>query len=199
MPKITLSLFIAMIFALAGCKDNTINKDVFSTQSNISKEELHKAQNLDKTSYSGLEHVFLDTSKIYSNNKYVMLIFGKNNCQWCDRLKDDIKEDKKTQDIMLKSFNSYYINLSYSKQHLIDFDGKTNTIDTPTLAMQYNIRPTPTIVFLDKKGSPIIIYPGYLPQEQFRVFLNFISSGEYLNAKNQKQMQEMLREKLQGE
>lgn len=199
MPKITLSFFFAMMFVLAGCKDDKIDRSHFSTQSNISQEELQKAQNLDKASYAGLEHVFLDTSKITSDGKYVMLVFGKNNCQWCDRLKDDIKDDKSTQEILLKDFNSYYINLSYGKQHTIEFDGKQSIVDTNTLALQYGIRPTPTIVFLDKNGAPIVIYPGYLPQDKLRIFLNFIASGEYLKAKDQIQMQQMLQEKLQGE
>lgn len=199
MSKVTLSFFLAMMFVLAGCKDDKIDKNTFSTQSNISAEELQKAQNLDKASYAGLEHIFLDTSKIHSDGKYVMLIFGKNNCQWCDHLKDDIKDDKSTQEILLKNFNSYYINLSYSKQHDINFDGKQNVVDTNALAIQYNIRPTPTIVFLDKKGTPIVIYPGYLSQDKLRIFLNFIASGEYLKAKDPMQMQQILQEKLQGE
>ena len=199
MSKLAISFFFGVVILLAGCKDEKIDKNAFSMQSNISKEELNKAQNLDKASYAGLEHIFLDTSKISSDGKYIMLIFGKNNCQWCDRLKDDIKEDKSTQEILLKNFNSYYINLSYSKQHHLDFDGKTSTMDSANLSAQYNIRPTPTIVFLDKNGMPIVIYPGYLPQDKFRIFLNFVASGEYKTAKNQMQMHQMLKEKLQGE
>lgn len=199
MSKLALSMLFAVMTLLAGCKDDKIDKSSFSTQSNISQEELQKAQNLDKASYAGLEHLFLDTSKISSDGKYVILIFGKNNCQWCDRLKDDIKDDKSTQEILAKNFNSYYINLSYSKQHTLEFEGKQSIMDSATLAGQYNIRPTPTIVFLDKKGQPIVIYPGYLPQDKFQIFLNFIASGEYLKAKNQMQMHQMLQEKLQGE
>lgn len=199
MPKIALSMLFAVMTFLTGCKDEQIDKNIFSMESKISQESLQKANSLDKASYAGLEHIFLDTSKISSGGKYVILIFGKNNCQWCDLLKEDIKADKSTQEILAKNFNSYYINISYSKQHTLEFDGKQIAMDTATLATQYRIRPTPTIVFLDKNGQPIVIYPGYLPQDKFQVLLNFIASGDYRKAKDQMQMHQILQEKLQGE
>lgn len=197
MKKIAYILCLGILFA--GCDNSKIDKETFSTQSNISQEEIKKAQNLDEASYKGLEHIFSNTSEISSNGKFVILIFGKNNCQWCDRLKDDIKEDKSTQELLKKDFKSYYINLSYEKTHNVDFEGKKEKVNSATLASQYNIRPTPTIVFLDKSGKPIVIYPGYLSQVQFKVFLDFIASGEYLKAKNQQEMHQMLQAKLQGE
>lgn len=192
-----LSLGVLLLFA--GCKDEKIDHNTFSTQSNITQEELDKAQNLDEASYAGMEHIFSNTSNISSDGKYVVLIFGKNNCQWCDRLKDEMKEDKNIQEILKKDFKSYYVNLSYSKIHKVDFENQQKEIESSVLANQYNIRPTPTIVFLDKNGKPIVIYPGYLPQVQFKIFLDFISSGEYLKAQNQQELHQMLQAKLQGE
>lgn len=199
MKKIAFAFCLGALFLFGGCDNNKIDKETFSTQSNITQEELKKAQNLDEASYKGLEHIFSNTSEISSDGKFMILIFGKNNCQWCDRLKDDIKEDKSTQEILKKDFKSYYINLSYDKPHKIDFENQKEQINSATLANQYNIRPTPTIVFLDKSGKPIVIYPGYLSQVQFRVFLDIITSGEYLKAKNQQELHQMLQAKLQGE
>lgn len=199
MKKISLIFCLGILFLFAGCKNEKIDKNTFSTQSNISKEELSKARNLDQASYAGLEHIFSNTENISADGKFVVLIFGKNNCQWCDRLKDDIKDDKNTQEILKKNFKSYYINLSYSKIHHIDFATQKEDVDSMTLASQYDIRPTPTIVFLDKEGKTIVIYPGYLPQKQFQIFLNFISSGEYLKAKSTQELHQMLQAKLQGE
>lgn len=199
MKKISLIFGLGTLLLFAGCKDEKIDKNIFATQTNISQEEFAKAQNLDKASYAGLENIFSDTTTISSDGKFVILIFGKNNCQWCDHLKDDIKADKNTQEMLKKDFKSYYINLSYSKIHHIDLVIQKGEVDSANLAAQYQIRPTPTIVFLDKNGKPIVIYPGYLPQDKFRVFLDFIASGEYLKAKDQIQMQQMLQAKLQGE
>lgn len=199
MKKIISTFCLGAFLLFAGCDNQKIDKNAFSTQSKITQEELHKAQNLDEASYAGMEHIFSNTSEISSNGKYVILIFGKNNCQWCDRLKDDIKEDKSTQELLKKDFKTYYINLSYSKTHKIDLANQKEDVETSTLATQYNIRPTPTIVFLDKNGKPIVIYPGYLPQVQFKIFLDFITSGEYLKAQNQQELHQMLQAKLQGE
>lgn len=199
MKKPIFALCFGAFLLFAGCKDDKIDKDTFAMQTNVSQEEFAKAQNLDKASYAGLENIFSDTANISSDGKFVILIFGKNNCQWCDHLKDDIKADKNTQEMLKKDFKSYYINLSYSKIHHIDLAIQKGETDSANLAAQYQIRPTPTIVFLDKNGKPIVIYPGYLPQDKFRVFLDFLTSGEYLKAKDQIQMQKMLQTKLQGE
>lgn len=199
MKKINLIFCLGALLLFAGCKDEKIDQNTFSTQSHISKEELSKAQNLDEASYADLKHIFSNTAEISPDGKFVILIFGKNNCQWCDHLKDDIKEDKNTQELLKNDFKTYYINLSYSKTHKVNLENLQGERDTMSLATYYNIRPTPTIVFLDKKGKPIVIYPGYLPQNQFKKVLSFITSGEYLKAKNIQELHSMLQAKLQGE
>lgn len=184
------------VFLLAGCKSDEIKEDSFSSGSKISSEHLAQAQSLDKASYQGLEHIFGDTANISSDGKPVILIFGKNGCQWCDKLKDEIKQNLQTQEMLIQNFKSYYINLSYSKIHNLNYNGKLGKIETIELARQYQIRPTPTSVFLDSDGKPIFSYPGYFTQPQMQAILNFISSKEYKKAKTQEEFFKMLGEKL---
>lgn len=185
---------LALLLFFAGCKNNQIDQNAFSSQSNISKDAIQKSQNLDQASYSGLEHLFGDTADISSEQKFVLLVFGKNNCQWCDQLKDDIKASYKTQEALLKDFKSYYINLSYSKLHHLNFNGKKSQKETSQLASTYNVRPTPTSVFLDSQGETLFIYPGYLSPEQFQLVLKFIATEGYKNPKDR----EILLKTLQG-
>ncbi|ANV98421.1 hypothetical protein BBW65_06255 [Helicobacter enhydrae] len=191
-----ISLIFLCILVLLGCKDDKIDNNAFSSGSKISQAELEKSQNLDQLSYAGLEHLFGDTSKISSDGKFVMLIFGKNNCQWCDYLKDDIKENMKIQEILQKDFKSYYINFSYSKTHTFDFNGQISEIDTAGLVRKYQILVTPTTIFLDSSGKTILTYPGYLTPSQMRVTLQFVSNGQYKNAVNSNAAFQELSKKL---
>ncbi len=192
--KLWLLLAIGCFFV--ACKDEKVDSNMISSTSNISQEAIEQSKNLDKTSYAGLEHLFGDTERISSNGKFVLLIFGKNNCQWCDRLKDEIKENKETQALLKQYFQTYYINLSYSKLHYLNFDGQESQRDTAELAMEYSIRPTPTNIFLDSHGQTIFSWPGYFSQSQMQTILGFIASKEYLKAKNQKEFFEILDQKF---
>lgn len=177
-------IVLAILIFLTGCKNHQINQNAFSSQSNISQAAIKKSQNLDQTSYAGLEHIFGDTANISSDQKFVLLIFGKNNCPWCDRLKEDIKTNYVIQEALLKDFKSYYINLSYSKLHHLDFNGKKSQKQTSQLSATYNIRPTPTSVFLNPQGEAIFIWPGYLSPDQFQNVLKFITTKGYERPKD---------------
>lgn len=196
MMKCKVLAFMGAVFLFAGCKNENIGESAISSKSNISQEVITQSKSFDKASYAGLEHVFKDTENISSDGKFVLLVFGKNGCKWCDRLKEEIKENKQTQEMLLKDFQSYYINLSYSKIHHLDFDGKKDQKETSQLALEYGVRPTPTSIFINSKGEPIFGWPGYFDQKQMQVILEFISSGEYKKAKTQQEFFELLGQKL---
>ncbi|WP_051420602.1 thioredoxin family protein [Helicobacter pametensis] len=188
-------LAIALIF-LAGCKSENLDAQNIASKSNISQAEIEKAQHFDKASYKGLEHIFKDTGRIASDGKFVLLIFGKNGCQWCERLKEEIGENKQTQEMLQKDFQTYYINLSYSKIHQLDFDGKKSQAETSRLAREYDIRPTPTSIFIDPQGNVIFGWPGYFSQKQMQVILQFIANKEYKQFKDPKEFFAALSAKL---
>ena len=91
---------------------------------------------------------------------------------YCDKLKDDIKANLELQNILRDNFASYYINIDYSKIHNLLFDdAEPRKIDTLNLAREYNIRPTPTLIFLDSTGKVFFMYPGYLTPSKFQALL----------------------------
>lgn len=191
-------LALAVFILFTGCKNQQIDQNAFSSQSNISQAAIEKSQKLDQASYSGLEHLFGDTGNISSDQKFVLLIFGKNNCPWCDRLKEDIKENYAIQEALLKDFKSYYINLSYSKLHHLDFNGKKSQKETSQLSATYNIRPTPTSVFLDPQGETIFIWPGYSSPKQMQLILKFITTKGYENPQERQKFLKIIQTQLKG-
>ncbi|MDE6886000.1 MAG: thioredoxin fold domain-containing protein [Helicobacteraceae bacterium] len=156
-----LIIFISLFFI--ACGDDRIDSSVISGGSNMSKEAKEIEQNLDKHSYADLADVFLDTKDIRFD-KEVLIIFGKNNCKYCDMLKDIIKKDDELKAMIKDNFNPYYINISYSKIHNIDFMNKKAQLSTNNLASIFSASSTPTIVFLSKDGSVKYIYPGFSPK-----------------------------------
>ncbi len=184
--KYYIFLMLAGIFFL-GCKDNKkLDSSDFSSGSEVSQTIMAKHDSLDKNSYKGLEHIFQDTGTIQSNDKFLMLVFGKNNCSYCEKLKEDIKKDSDLQRYVSANFSPYYINIDYEKVHHFNFgEGKEKgeaNVPTSQLAALYRIHATPTTVFGDKDGRTILVIPGYLPN--YKKVLEFIVSNTWKKAKD---------------
>lgn len=167
------SIMGIILAMLTGCEEHKVE---LSSGNNTSTQTLQEIESMDKASYAGLESVFLDTKTITSRGKPMLFIFGKNNCAYCDKLKDDIKSDQSLQDTLTNDFATYYINIDYSKIHHIYYlptQAKDPIqIDTSDLAREYGVRPTPTLIFLDSTGRAFFLYPGYITPPKFRALLH---------------------------
>lgn len=112
---------------ISGCDDKKIDDNIISTGSAMSAEAIDKAKSLDKESYKEIADLFLDTGEI-DFSRDVLIIFGKNQCKYCDMMKDDIKKSATIQEKIRENFNPYYINTSYEKTHkLRGFGGESST------------------------------------------------------------------------
>ncbi len=179
MKQIYKILFIFTLFFI-GCDEQKIDSTILSKGSQMSQEAIDLAKNFDKESYKDLADLFLDTSKI-DFSKEVFIIFGKNQCKYCDMLKDEIKKNPALQDTLKTHFNPYYINISYNKTHNFipqkdsnadstknaeSTQDSTKQISTENLAHIFGVSSTPMIAFLDKNMSIKYIYPGFSLQIQ---------------------------------
>lgn len=179
MKQIYKILFIFTLFFI-GCDEQKIDSTILSKGSQMSQEAIDLAKNFDKESYKDLADLFLDTSKIDFSKK-VFIIFGKNQCKYCDMLKDEIKKNPALQDTLKTHFNPYYINISYNKTHNFipqkdsnadstknaeSTQDSTKQISTENLAHIFGVSSTPMIAFLDKNMSIKYIYPGFSLQIQ---------------------------------
>lgn len=181
--KFKFFILIGIAIFFIACNNDKIDSNLISSGSIMSDSAKEQEESLDKASYEELSDLFLDTKNI-NFNKEVLIIFGKNNCQYCDFLKDRIKNDNDLKQLINNNFNSYYVNTSYTKTHKIDFINKISNVKTETLASVFNVLATPTIIFLRKDGNVKYIYPGYTPEFKDLV-LSVISKndsmGNYLD------------------
>lgn len=182
------NIFITLLFSLLliSCSDHKIDSDLISSGSTMSNEAKEVEKNLDKASYADVADVFLDTNEI-NFNKDVLLVFGKNNCQYCDMLKDMIKKDDSLKQLIKDNFNPYYINTSYLKKHTINFGNKQSNIDTHAFASLFSVDFTPSIVFLSKDGNVKYLLPGFTPKFKdlvSEVIKKDSAMGEYKDLNN---------------
>lgn len=171
-------VFFAIFLLLNGCESDNAQ---ISQGGNISQEQIQQADNLDKNSYAGLEDVFNDTSIIdIKPDKQTLIIFGKNNCTYCEKLKDDIKQQDSLKELLQTHFNTYYVNVSYTKPHNLHFstDSKLDSQELIEHYVKSPLRPTPTMVFVNEDGKSIFEIPGYLPLDSMIQVLSFIAQNK---------------------
>ncbi|MGL2905054.1 SoxW family protein [Helicobacter pylori] len=190
-----LSVLLLISLFLSACKSNNkdkLDENLLSSGSQSSKELNDERDNIDKKSYAGLEDIFSDNKSISPNDKYMLLVFGRNGCHYCERFKKDLKNVKELHDYVKDHFSAYYVNISYSKEHSFKVgdkdknDEKEIKMSTEELAQIYAVQSTPTIVLSDKTGKTIYELPGYMPSTQFLAVLEFIGDGKYQDTKNDK-------------
>ncbi|MDE5591711.1 MAG: thioredoxin family protein [Helicobacter sp.] len=176
-------IFFSVLF-LVGCEGN-VDSTIISQGTTNTKEQLNAINSVDKHSYAEVADIFLDTEIIKTQNKPYFIVFGANGCFYCDRLKEVIKEDLAIKEILKNNFSSYYINLSYSKNHEIDF--LNTNLSTAEFARRYNVRVTPTLVFITPDGKDLFVYSGYIPRDRFAATLEFLQEPNTSNL-NQKEI-----------
>lgn len=186
--------FLFCLIFMIGCGDS-VDSSVISSGAKNTKEQLEASNNIDKNSYMEVSDVFLDTQKIKTNdNRPYLIIFAANGCIYCDKLKELVKNEQEVKDTLKSYFSPYYVNLSYSKMHDVEF--LQQKISTADFGKMYQIMPTPTMVFLDNAGKVLFVYPGYMPKDKFMVTLNYIKdstdkSEEDIKLELQKKFEEM--------
>ena len=167
------------VFTLLGCNDDN---EVKISQGNNAAAIDH-AESLDKQSYAGLEDVFLDTKNISTQeDKVTLLIFGKNNCVYCDKIKDDIKANSEIKSLLQDHFIPYYVNVSYTKIHNLNFIDSKKELSSTALMESYvksPMRPTPTLIFLNPKGEVIFELPGYMKPDSILKILQYMQSKQW--------------------
>lgn len=193
-------LFLLFAIFLSACKSDSsgVSASDFSSGSTQSSDIEKIAQNIDAKTYEGLEDVFQNTSSITSDGKKMILVFGRNNCPYCEKLKKDIKNNEVLRNYLKDNFKNYYINISYNKDHLIKVGGYGDpsqdfNINTQDLSRRlYDVYATPTLIFNNNQGKTILRLPGYVTPDTLIKALKFIHNDKYKTAKNQAEVMKLL-------
>ncbi len=188
--KKTIGLLAITLILFVGCGDEkttvttiekpTVIKKVKTPQAvKIETHAAKKVTSVVKKDFD-LSGIFKDTARIAPKGKYMIIIFGSDDCPYCAKMKEDIYNSKKLKGELKNDFTTYLLNAKINKIHKLQHEGKDMDVDTKTLIEIYNVSATPTLIFTDKKGQSIFVVPGYMPTKQFLVTLNFIKEQKWL-------------------
>jgi thioredoxin-related protein len=108
--------------------------------------------------------------------KSVLVDFYADWCHWCKVMDKKTFADKKVAEKLEKSFIAIRVDTE-NRSQTADFQGKTYS--NSQLSQFFGVRGLPTLAFLDSKGEPITILPGYTPADEFIHILNYIDKECY--------------------
>ena len=126
-----------------------------------------------------------DAREAAAEGKRLLLYFGQDGCPYCRRLMQVNFGQKQIVDRTRRSFNAVAINI-WGDRELTWTDGKRR--DEKEFAAFLKVQFTPTLLFLDERGSIVLRLNGYYPPHRFQAALDFaagrqegkVSFAEYL-------------------
>lgn len=161
-----LALFTCYLF---GQTPNAIQQEVTNSDS-----EIH------------LDSVFLNSSEIKITDKPVMLVFGKDDCYYCDILSASLMGNTVIQGYILLNFSPYYINLSDKKRHSVPHLN-LSYVSSIDIARLYNIQALPLIIFISTESKEIMRISGFPGEKRMIHLLEFINNDIWKNFETPKE------------
>jgi len=146
---------------------------------------LVEAANPDPSGPDGYEAVFepiieidlrQDTGQARRTGRYVMIMFTKEGCSPCERMKQDVLTDPDVQTYFTKNFLSYHVNI-FGDLPIIDADGVTLT--EKRYAAREGIWGTPEFRFYGENGKLLYRHRGALSKNDFLRLGQFIGARQY--------------------
>ncbi len=195
LSKISIASVITASILFTGCGEKTSSEaqvvEQKTTNTNVetpsvkkNEEVKIKVEKKEKpvtyTKYEAVvQEVFKDVAKIAPEGKQMIMVFGTNTDPYSDRLKADITNSPELQKRIKEDFSSYYFKAHENLRHKQFHEGELMDVDTKTMLMVYGIEATPTIIFTDLNAKAVIVVPGYMPEKQFLVTMDFMAQGKW--------------------
>ncbi len=118
--------------------------------------------------------------KAIEKNKFLILVFESEDCQYCTKLNKEVLSDMKVKERIIKNGVEIAIIDVNGTRTVIDPEtGKE--MDEKTLTFIYRISGYPTIIVFDKNNKYKVLYkiPGYMPKDKFIGLLDYLGTGCY--------------------
>ena len=115
-----------------------------------------------------------DASEAAAAGKHAMLFFDLSGCPYCARMMAESVEPQRA--LIEPFFDSIQLDVKGSRE--VSIDGKKQ-LEERSLAKQFRVRFTPTIVFLDADAKPVFRINGFWNPDQFRIALNYVKTKSF--------------------
>jgi len=159
---------LAATLTLACAKEDAANQQSVVTSSGIVQERKPRVQWLDFG--DGL-------ARARSTRKPIMLTFYTDWCVYCKKLDRETLQDPEVARTLESGFIAIRLDAENEKARL-SYRGQS--FSYAEFSRHFGVTAFPSIAFLNDKGEPITMVPGFVPAPQFSVFLNYIRRECYL-------------------
>lgn len=122
-----------------------------------------------KDSFLELEEDIADATE---QNKRLVVYFWQPGCPYCAQLWNDNFAEKDIIDTFRKNFEIVAINM-WGNREVVSVSGKDYS--EKTFAEALSIAYTPTLFFFDENKKVVLKLEGYIPPENFRLALQYVS------------------------
>lgn len=116
------------------------------------------------------------------NDTYVYIYLWRRNCPYCDLMESDTFMDEEVTTYLGEHFESVSVNI-WSSDPISE---ENPEITGRYIESKYRVPGAPSSVFLSPDGSLIKVVPGYdvvpgyKPPYEFRLMLEYVSTGSYM-------------------
>jgi thioredoxin-related protein len=113
-----------------------------------------------------------DAGEAAAHGRTLLVYIGQDGCPYCAALFNTNFSQKPVVDYARAHFDAIDINM-WGDRAVVDFDGETLT--EKAFAAKHEVWFTPTILFFDGKGKPVLRMNGYYPPRRFLAALRYVA------------------------
>ncbi len=112
-----------------------------------------------------------DIAEAAEQGKRVMLLFHQDGCPYCNLLVERNLSQKNIVDFMQSNFSVIALNM-WGDRQVVTVGGDAYT--EKELASALKVQFTPTLIFFNERGKPILTLNGYLPPNEFLTAIRYV-------------------------
>mgnify|MGYP000120723327 CR=1 FL=1 len=131
------------------------------------------SNSIDWMGFEGAESLRVKTGKVIIVDVY------KATCGWCKKMQSTTYADSNIQKIIEEKFIPVRLDV-LSRKKMNVFGEELLERD---IARLLRVRGTPTTIFVDSTGTPVVKVPGYIPPDQYMYLLKYVSGEWYEDLK----------------
>ena len=118
-----------------------------------------------------------DVSEAAESGKHVILVMEMNGCPYCYKMIQENFATAPYRDFIQEHFDVIALNTKGDREVAVT---EEMSMSEKELAELYQVRFTPTVVFLDASNRPVARVSGYRNLDDFKVVLDYVHERAYL-------------------